>query len=128
MGDDGYVLIVDDDDDIRTVMGYALEAEGYSVVTAASGAAALAALANVGHPAVVLLDLMMPDMNGGELLAALRANAVWSTLPVILVSGDTAIEQRARDLHASGSLAKPIQLESLLGVLEKWGTPHAQPT
>lgn len=127
MGDDGYVLIVDDDDDIRNVMGYVLEAEGYNVVTAASGAAALAALENTGPPAVVLLDLMMPDMNGGELLTALRAKAAWATLPVVLVSGDTALEQRARDLRASDALAKPIQLERLLGVVERW-VPHAAST
>ena len=111
MAEDGYVLIVDDDDDIRTVMRYALEADGYDVVTAASGAAALATLESTGRPAVVLLDLMMPDMSGGELLAAFRAKAAWATLPVVLVSGDTALEQRARDLRASDALAKPIQLE-----------------
>src|SRR4051812_38649141 len=99
------VLIVDDDDDIRTSMAEILESEGYEVATAEHGRAAIEILSRLrAPPAVVLLDLMMPVMSGPEFLAFVAARKRYSTLPIVVVSA-----QRRRELAGRHRfLLKPI--------------------
>jgi CheY-like chemotaxis protein len=79
------VLIVDDDPDSRDVVGRFLAREGYSVKTATNGREALVAVATV-MPDLIILDAMMPEMNGVEFLQVIRAYLRWSTVPVILLT------------------------------------------
>jgi CheY-like chemotaxis protein len=87
----GSVLVVEDDEDQRHLVRTILGARGWTVREAANGRLALDALA-VELPDVILLDLMMPEMDGFELVAALQANAAWRDIPVVVVT--------ARDLTA----------------------------
>src|SRR5687768_645517 len=80
------ILVVEDDNDIRETVQQILELEGYQVFTAANGKEALDALEHIPHPCLILLDLMMPVMNGWQFLEAKQRNAVISTLPVVVVS------------------------------------------
>jgi DNA-binding response OmpR family regulator len=90
------VLIVDDDEGTREVIRRALIREGWTVREAENGTAGLAELATA-KPAVVLLDLMMPEMNGFQLVAEMQKNPAWRRIPVIVITArDLTVEDRAR--------------------------------
>lgn len=105
------VLVVDDDPDIRETLRDVIEAEGFAVVCAANGREALAALGMGLRPSLVVLDLMMPAMNGWELLAAIRADRALADLPVAVIS---AAGGRATPPGATCFLGKPIDLDTLI--------------
>lgn len=110
------VLVVDDDALVRASIGRVLEAAGYVVLEAGDGIEALDALARSGEAvAAVVLDLRMPRMNGRQFLAALRRDARYASLPVVVVSGalDGEVE------GASVAVAKPIAREELLRLLRE---------
>jgi signal transduction histidine kinase/CheY-like chemotaxis protein len=83
---DGPVLIVEDDADTRAMMGNTVEKMGLAVEDTANGRLALSWLADHPHPAVILLDLMMPEMDGFEFLDALAAREEWRAIPVIVIT------------------------------------------
>jgi CheY-like chemotaxis protein len=110
------VLIVDDDPAIRKMLVEVLSLEGYPTETAVNGREALEILAKSG-PRVVLLDLLMPEVDGRGVMAALSAQPEEREKHrVILVSAWTYLEQ-SRDLEADGTLAKPFHVNQLLNVL-----------
>lgn len=107
------VLLVEDDAAIREALAEVLDEEGYQVLTANHGAAALDHLSAGCAPQVILLDLMMPVMDGWQFLSRLQAMPAWAPIPVIILSAVTdALPQGA---HAA--LAKPLDLDALLGAL-----------
>jgi CheY-like chemotaxis protein len=79
------VLVVDDDDGTRDVLRRTLSREGWRVREATNGAEGLADLA-AAKPAVILLDLMMPGMNGFEMLRTMRENEAWHDVPVVIIT------------------------------------------
>jgi CheY-like chemotaxis protein len=79
------VLVVDDDADFRDLARRTLEREGYTVVEAENGRAALDRLRDA-MPSVILLDLMMPEMDGFDFVAAVRENAAWRALPIVVIT------------------------------------------
>lgn len=114
------VLLVEDDETTRLPMSQLLELSGFDVTTACDGAGALEQLSS-GRPALVLLDLMMPRMDGMEVLRRIRSDPVLWDLPVLILSGDV-LDERARQLEAlgvCGTLAKPIDFDRLLRVLDQ---------
>ena len=82
------ILVVDDNPDAIAIVKSALEARGYTVLTAERGAAALESVA-ADKPDVILLDIMMPDMSGLEVLEKLKATPATASIPVILVTAKT---------------------------------------
>jgi two-component system, chemotaxis family, chemotaxis protein CheY len=109
------VLVVDDDPDILEATTLLLESEGYRVETARDGREALDKLAGGATPAVILLDLMMPGMNGFDFYGRLRQlPGPQANLPVIVVSATREAQRHARDLGANGCLPKPYELQDLL--------------
>lgn len=104
------VLLVDDDPDIRMVARMSLARVGkWTVHAAGSGAEALALLATT-TPDVVLLDVMMPLMDGPTLLARIRANPAWSAIPVIFLSAKVQAREVKHylELGAAGVIVKPF--------------------
>jgi CheY-like chemotaxis protein len=101
------ILVVDDDPDLRELLRRTLEREGYAVLEAADGRAALARIEE-RLPGLILLDLMMPHMNGFELLTELRARPEWRGIPVVVVTAvDLTPEERQRlNGHVEKILAK----------------------
>jgi CheY-like chemotaxis protein len=90
------VLVVDDDVEVRQLLRRMLEPEGYTVVEAENGRAALERLRDVS-PSVVLLDLMMPEMDGFEFVAEFRRHEAWRSVPIIVVTAkDLSREDRDR--------------------------------
>jgi CheY-like chemotaxis protein len=110
----GSVLIVDDDADIRESLSLALELEGYAVEVARNGAEAWDRLCGGAAPALVLLDLAMPVLDGPGLLARLRADDRFRALPVVLVSAFGSLAAAEVRAAADGFLHKPVDLAVLL--------------
>jgi two-component system, chemotaxis family, chemotaxis protein CheY len=110
------VLIVDDDQDIRETLSEALEHEGFQVLTARDGNEALIHLDAPGElPDVILLDLMMPRMNGFELREVLRRHPVFAGIPVVAI---TASSDGGR-FDAPAVMRKPIPLQNLLDAIDR---------
>ena len=109
------VLVVDDEPQILRALRINLRARQYDVVTAATGADALRAAAD-RHPDVVLLDLGLPDLDGVEVVRALRT---WTTVPVLVLSGrlQSAAKVQALDAGADDYVTKPFNVEELLARL-----------
>jgi CheY-like chemotaxis protein len=110
------VYVVEDDSDLRRTLGEAIEAQGYDVVAAANGAEALEALRRDDkRPCLILLDLMMPVMNGYEFRKEQRADPALATIPVVVIS---AHERSGVD--ADVFLPKPVALRRLLAVIARY--------
>ncbi|RPJ77298.1 MAG: response regulator [Acidobacteria bacterium] len=114
------VLIVDDDEDTLTLYSFALSASGLAVDRATTGAAALAA-ARSRPPAVVVTDLTLPDVDGIQLCTALRAAVGPGLLGLIVLSGTSDAEQRARARQAGATdvLVKPCLPDDLERVIRR---------
>jgi CheY-like chemotaxis protein len=110
--EDRLVLIVDDDPDILQTLGLCLSTEGYRVLMAANGEEALEVLKSE-RPHVILLDLMMPVMDGWQFVAEMDARGQRGP-PLLILSADRAVQGHAGNLRASGHLAKPFDLDELL--------------
>ncbi|XXX78942.1 response regulator [Sorangium sp. So ce134] len=115
----GRILVVEDDLDIRSILSQLLVFEGYDVEEAADGAEALALLRKDRPPALILLDLMMPIMDGWQLRAELQRDPELSSVPVVIVSADVRAEQEASRLRVAGLLKKPLQIEPLLELVHR---------
>ncbi|MDC0682696.1 MULTISPECIES: response regulator [Sorangium] len=115
----GRILVVEDDLDIRSILTQLLVFEGYDVEEAADGAEALELLRRNGPPALILLDLMMPIMDGWQLRAELQRDPALASIPVVIVSADVRVEQEASRLRVAGLLKKPLQIEPLLELVHR---------
>ena len=115
------VLVVDDDWLIREVIALALDDAGYGVV--ASDGIDAPELAREAQPAVVLLDINMPVMDGIEVRRHLHADPATAQIPVIALSAATNLRARAAEMEANDYLAKPFDIAELLLRIEKWAGP-----
>lgn len=117
MGDTKHtVLLVEDEEELREGMRDALEFNGYSVVAAEDGQTALDQLGRIDHVCVVLLDLLMPGMNGWDFFAKLRSLPVFANVPVVV---HTSAPSRAPQ-GVTRVLQKPVKLEQLLAVVREF--------
>jgi len=110
------VLLVEDEDDLRESMRDALELNGYAVVAAHDGQEALEALDRIEHVCLVLLDLLMPGMNGWEFFAKLRARPEHDDVPVVV---NTSAPSRA-PAGVTRVIQKPVELARLLSVVREY--------
>lgn len=121
----GNVLIVEDDADVRDMLSALLSMEGFHAVGAEDGLEALHLLRTVRHrapqtPCLVLLDLKMPRLGGNEFRRAQLGDPTVASVPVAVMSGAVDLEQRAQDLGAVASVAKPIDVDVLLDVVKRY--------
>ena len=110
------VMIVEDDRDTREMLGRFLELEGFDVQTASNGEVALEALQH-RHPCVIILDLMMPVMNGWQFREAQRSDPALSGIPVVVVTASGARDEIPK-ISADGWLSKPVDFDRLLATIE----------
>lgn len=122
-----HVLVVEDDQDVRDTVCETLEDIGYAVSTATNGLLALNALeascareAERALPGLILLDLMMPVMDGERFLQELRKDPRFSALPVVLLTADGHAATKAVRLGANHGLRKPVQLNDLIATVSKY--------
>jgi len=115
------VLVIDDDATARELIADHLKAEGFSVVTAAGGVEGLK-LAKELQPTAITLDVMMPDLDGWSVLAALRQDPELAEIPVIMI---TIVDEHRRGiaLGAAGYLTKPIDRERLHRLVSRFRAP-----
>jgi DNA-binding response OmpR family regulator len=112
------VLIVEDDADLRDMMAQLLNLEGFNAATVSNGREALEYLHNSDRPDVILLDLMMPVMDGWEFRRRQQADPTVSAVPVIVLS---ALDQsRAADVNADAFLKKPLDFDRLLALVRTY--------
>jgi len=114
-----HILVVDDDADLAEVLDRVLEKSGYVVTWAKNGEEALSYLRRREPLDVVLLDLMMPVMNGWEFRAEQLKDPRLSEIPVVVFSGHGKLDQNALAIGAVANLRKPIGLDELLAVLRR---------
>jgi two-component system cell cycle response regulator DivK len=117
------VLVVEDDAATRDVFSIGLGHDGYRVVTAESGVEGLRA-ARDQHPDVILLDLSLAGADGWEVVRCLKASTATKDIPVLLVTGHTDLERRAREEGCAGYLMKPLRLETLRKAVASVVPPH----
>jgi CheY-like chemotaxis protein len=108
------VLVVEDDADIREAVATALELEGFHVFVAENGLSALERLKAMPHPSLILADLMMPVMDGWQLIAALLQDDRLATLPVVLVSANPEAGP-----DGFPRVKKPIDLDDLIKIVSE---------
>ena len=113
------VLVIDDDADIRELMKILLEADGYQVNVAADGAEALEQLQTGARPALILLDLMMPQMDGEQFLKRIHSGR-FAKVPVVILSGHSGGKKKAEQLKAASCLPKPVELDELLKTVHRF--------
>jgi two-component system response regulator MprA len=115
----GCILVVDDNLDILESMSRLLKSAGYDVVTATDGQVALDRLRGGTTPSVILLDLMMPGMNGWQFLEELHRDPSLTAIPVVIVSGGSYRETEIKSLGVAGYLKKPFDVTKLLATVEQ---------
>jgi CheY-like chemotaxis protein len=113
------ILVIDDDQGIRDVLLEVLSTEGYRVATATNGREALSQLEDRTLPSLILLDLMMPVMDGWQFRAQQSADPRLARIPVVILSADRRAKQAATLLGAAGCLVKPVGLDELLSVVSR---------
>ncbi len=113
------VLVVEDDADVRQSLVEVLEDEGYEVAAAGDGLEALDYLHAAQKPRLILLDLMMPRMDGFQFRAAQQNDQSLAEIPVAVVSADEQGGSKATALRASGYLRKPVKLADLLALVAR---------
>jgi two-component system chemotaxis response regulator CheY len=109
------VCVVDDDADIREVLTDVLALEGYDVVAAGDGESALSLLrARPSACRLILLDLMMPHMNGWEFRRQQLQDPAIAAIPVVLLTGAGTATKSIDELHVAATIEKPVELDTLL--------------
>ena len=114
------IMTVDDSASIRQVVSFTLKEAAYEVVEAVDGKDALSKL-NSSPVHMVLTDLNMPNMDGIELIRALRANPAYKFIPIVMLTTESQAEkkQQGKAAGATGWIVKPFQQAQLLGVVKK---------
>jgi DNA-binding response OmpR family regulator len=121
------VLIVEDDEHISQVLRFMLERQGYQVVHMADGRAASQHVTTASPPALVLLDVMLPYVDGFEIVQLIRAQAAWQEVPVLMLTAKNTERDtvRALDAGASDFIIKPFQPQELLARVRRYLRPGA---
>ena len=113
------ILLVEDDDDIRDSLHELLEQQGYRVISARNGREAFAVLDRIAPPKLILLDLMMPEMDGPEFLGLIRKHEQLHRVPIVIL---TAWMSRWSEVveGADDAMQKPINTDRLMEVVKRY--------
>jgi CheY-like chemotaxis protein len=121
----GGVLIVEDDEDIRADLAAILRLKGYQVALAANGREALATLSKGARPDLILLDLVMPQMDGWEFMRRQRRDWRLCTIPTIVITGVASHDPRCLEMPIVRFLPKPYTFEKLMAAIAVEVSPQA---
>ena len=122
---ESYVLVVDDDPAIRGLVADALRDEGYTVDLAAHGREALEAM-RARRPATVVLDLMMPIMDGFTFIEACHHEQLCDNVPIVVISAVHDALQRIQEVPIHACVAKPFDLDDLLRTIARFAQPNGR--
>lgn len=119
------ILVVEDDRDIREFLAELLGLEGFEVLTVSNGSEAQALLEQRPLPSLILLDLMMPQMDGWTLRELLLADEQLARIPVILLSGNPELKHHAGNLNVVAFFKKPFDMDELIVAIRALGPEFA---
>jgi DNA-binding response OmpR family regulator len=121
----GDILLVEDDEGLGAILAAVLQDQGYCVVLASNGKEALNYLSTERPPHLILLNLVMPAMNGWQLREQLKQVPEWAAIPIIVLSGVRNLEKKAAALGAADSFTKPYNLKALVDTVQQYCPPSA---
>lgn len=111
------ILIVEDDEGIRDALRLMLEFDGYDVETAENGKVGIERLSAIDTPCLILLDLMMPVMDGWAFAAVLKKDLMLAAIPIVVV---TAFADKAQFVGAAHIVKKPVDMDTLLSFVKEY--------
>lgn len=120
------IMVIDDERDMVDLICLILETAGYDVKTANSGVEALALLPEI-NPDLILLDVLMPDMDGWQVIKQIKEQEAFRSVPVIMVTAKTQSTDKImglKILDAKAYVTKPFGRQELLNSVEKYLVPH----
>jgi two-component system, chemotaxis family, chemotaxis protein CheY len=121
------VLVVDDDAEVRELLRVALTADGYDVATVANGREALHHLRSHAEACIILLDLILPIMDGAHFRTSQLRDRSLAWIPLVVMSGSLDADRRARELGARRLVRKPLDLDEVRDALRHVGCCQARP-
>jgi CheY-like chemotaxis protein len=116
---DKRVLVVDDDEAIRDVLQVVLESAEYSVDVAADGLVALMKLEAGAKPDLILLDVMMPRMDGITFVRELQQRGLRHAIPIVLLSAHIRTKEAVSHMGLEGFISKPFEIDDVLNLVER---------
>lgn len=114
------ILIIEDDASIRELLVELLESEGYHVAQAINGLEGVHYLQSQPKPDLILMDLMMPVMDGYGFLTEQMKNSKWSSIPVVVMSAEASAKEKLKPYTVTAFLAKPVELEAILDAVSRY--------
>jgi CheY-like chemotaxis protein len=114
------ILIVEDDNSIRELLVELLQSEGYEVASAVNGLEGLKYLQTQKNPDLILIDLMMPVMDGYSFRTEQLKNPEWSKIPVVVMSAEANAKEKMKNFGITAFLAKPVELDTILKTVERF--------
>ncbi len=115
------IMVVEDDKAIRESLCQVIDEEGYEAVPAANGREAIELLrSGAAPPALILLDMMMPEMDGKAFRLEQQKLAIAAAIPVVIISAHANVRQLAASVEAADYLRKPLDLDELLRIIDRF--------
>jgi CheY-like chemotaxis protein len=114
------ILIVEDDNSIRELLVELLESEGYAVSSAINGLEGLKFLQAQFNPDLILIDLMMPVMDGYTFRSEQLKNSKWALIPTVVMSAEANAKEKLKSYNITAFLSKPVELDTILRTVEKF--------
>lgn len=108
------ILVIEDDTSIRELLVELLESEGYSVASAVNGLEGLKYLRSEKIPDLILIDLMMPVMDGYSFRTEQLKDVEWSKIPTVVMSAEANAKEKMKNFKITAFLSKPVELETIL--------------
>jgi CheY-like chemotaxis protein len=114
------ILVVEDDTSIRELLVELLESEGYSVSSAINGLEGLKFLESQGNPDLILIDLMMPVMDGYSFRTEQLKNTLWANIPTVVMSAEANAKEKMKNFNITAFLSKPVELDTILRTVARF--------
>lgn len=114
------ILIVEDDTSIRELLVELLESEGYFVSSAVNGLEGLKQLETESNPNLILIDLMMPVMDGYTFRSEQLKNNAWAKIPTVVMSAEANAKEKLKSYNITAFLSKPVELDTILQTVERY--------
>src|SRR5690606_28411879 len=114
------ILVIEDDTSIRELLVELLESEGYSVASAINGLEGLKYLQTEGAPDLILIDLMMPVMDGYSFRTEQLKNEQWSKIPTVVMSAEANAKEKMKNFNITAFLSKPVELDTILKTVARF--------
>lgn len=115
------ILVVEDDISIRELLVELLQGEGYDVISAFNGIEGLKRLEDEKVlPHLILIDLMMPGMDGYTFREEQLKNEVWRNIPTVVMSAESNAKERMKEMNITAFLSKPVELDAILTTVARY--------